>query len=30
MNEERKAMESGGRRDRRVREAVELLDTGVE
>src|SRR5215210_4122706 len=30
MNDERKAMERGGRRDRRVREAVELLDTGVE
>ena len=30
MYEERKAMERGGRRDRRVREAVELLDSGVE
>ena len=30
MNEERKAMERGGRRDRMVREAVELLDAGVE
>jgi antirestriction protein ArdC len=30
MNDERKAMERGGRRDRRVREAVELLDAGVE
>src|SRR5215212_5161205 len=30
MNDERKAMERGGRRDRRVREAVELLDVGVQ
>src|SRR5215207_10451825 len=30
MNDERKAMERGGRRDRRVREAVELLDAGVQ
>jgi antirestriction protein ArdC len=30
MNDEYTAMERGGRRDRRVREAVELLDAGVE
>src|SRR5215217_4865360 len=30
MNGEREAMERGGRRDLRVREAVELLDAGVE
>src|SRR5829696_6577073 len=30
MNGEREAMERGRRRDRRVREAVELLDAGVE
>ena len=30
MNDERKAMEHGRRRDRRVHEAVELLDAGVE
>jgi hypothetical protein len=30
MNDERKAMERGGKRDRRVREAVELLDAGVQ
>ena len=30
MNCEREAMERGGRRDRRVREAVELLDAGVQ
>src|SRR5215211_6179752 len=30
MNGEHEAMERGGRRDRRVREAVELLDAGIE
>jgi hypothetical protein len=30
MNDERKAMERGRRRDRRVREAAELLDAGVQ
>ena len=30
MNDERKALERGKRRDHKVREAVELLDAGVE
>jgi N-terminal domain of anti-restriction factor ArdC len=30
MNAERKALERGGRRDRRVREAAELLEAGVQ